>query len=105
LPEPVSNLLEVAKLRVQLRPYGITEVVLQGNQIRFSPVTLRESQVLRLQRLFPKSIVKEPIATIMVPRPTDAPGRFGAQPLRDVPLLHWVGALARELLPAGQPSQ
>jgi transcription-repair coupling factor (superfamily II helicase) len=105
LPEPVSNLLEVAKLRVELRPYGITEVVLQGNQIRFSPVTLRESQVLRLQRLFPKSIVKEPIATIMVPRPTDAPGRFGAQPLRDVPLLHWVGALARELLPAGQPSQ
>ncbi len=105
LPEPVSNLLEVAKLRVELRPYGITEVVLQGNQIRFSPVTLRESQVLRLQRLFPKSIVKEPIATIMVPRPTDAPGRFGAQPLRDVPLLHWVGALVRELLPAGQPSQ
>jgi transcription-repair coupling factor (superfamily II helicase) len=104
LPEPVSNLLEVAKLRVELRPYGITEVVLQGNQIRFSPVTLRESQVLRLQRLFPKSIVKEPIATIMVPRPTDAPGRFGAQPLRDVPLLHWVGALVRELLPAGQPS-
>jgi transcription-repair coupling factor (superfamily II helicase) len=104
LPEPVSNLLEVAKLRVELRPYGITEVVLQGNQIRFSPVTLRESQILRLQRLFPKSIVKEPIATIMVPRPTDAPGRFGAQPLRDVPLLHWVGALVRELLPAGQPS-
>ncbi len=62
LPEPVSNLLEVAKLRVELRPYGITEVVLQGNQVRFSPVTLRESQVLRLQRLFPKSIVKEPIA-------------------------------------------
>jgi transcription-repair coupling factor (superfamily II helicase) len=105
LPEPASNLLEVAKLRVELRPYGITEVVLQGNQVRFSPVTLRESQVLRLQRLFPKSIVKEPIATIMVPRPTDAPGRLGAQPLRDVPLLHWVGALVRELLPAAQPSQ
>jgi transcription-repair coupling factor (superfamily II helicase) len=104
LPEPVSNLLEVAKLRVELRPYGITEVVLQSNQIRFSPVTLRESQVLRLQRLFPKSIVKEPIATIMVPRPTDEPGRFGAQPLRDVPLLYWVGALVRELLPAAQPT-
>jgi len=105
LPESVSNLLEVAQLRVELRPYGITEVVLQGNQVRFSPVTLRESQVLRLQRLFPKSIVKGPIATIMVPRPTDAPGRFGARPLRDVPLLRWVGALVREVLPADQPSQ
>ena len=99
LPEPVTNLLEVAKLRVELRPYGISEVVLQGNQIRFAPVALRESQTLRLQRLYPKSIVKAPVRTILVPRPTDAPpGRFGGQPLRDVPLLRWVAAVARDVL-------
>jgi transcription-repair coupling factor (superfamily II helicase) len=99
LPEPVANLLEVAKLRVELRAYGIAEVVLQGNQIRFAPVVLRESQTLRLQRLYPKSIVKPPVRTILVPRPTDAPaGRFGGQPLRDVPLLRWVAALAEAVL-------
>jgi transcription-repair coupling factor (superfamily II helicase) len=101
LPEPVANLLEVAKLRVELRPYGITEVVSQGNQIRFAPVVLRESQTLRLQRLYPKSVVKAPVRTILVPRPTDAPpGRFGGQPLRDVALLRWVAVLAREVLDA-----
>jgi transcription-repair coupling factor (superfamily II helicase) len=104
LPDAVANLLEVAKLRVELRPYGISEVVLQGDQIRFAPVSLRESQVLRLQRLFPKSIVKAPVHTILVPRPADAKGTFGAQHLRDVPLLHWVAALAREILPIGVPA-
>jgi len=104
LPQPVTNLLDVAKVRVELRPYGIAEVALLGTQIRFAPVTLRESQVLRLQRLFPKSLVKAAIATIMVPRPTDAPSRSGtrslaqAQPLRDIPLLHWVVALVRDVL-------
>jgi transcription-repair coupling factor (superfamily II helicase) len=97
----VANLLEVAKLRVFLRPYGLGEVVLQGNQIRFAPVELRESQTLRLQRLYPKSIVKAPLRTILVPRPTDAPpGRFGGQPLRDVPLLRWVARLVTDIFDA-----
>ncbi|HXR42432.1 MAG TPA: hypothetical protein VN738_08485, partial [Acidothermaceae bacterium] len=82
-----------------------SEVVLQGNQIRFAPVALRESQTLRLQRLYPKSIVKAPVRTILVPRPTDAPpGRFGGQPLRDVPLLRWVAAVARDVLEPGSGS-
>ncbi|MGH8890208.1 MAG: transcription-repair coupling factor [Acidothermaceae bacterium] len=99
LPEPVANLLEVAKLRVFLRPYGIGEVAFQGNQIRFAPLTLRDSQVLRLQRLYPKSIVKPPLRTVLIPRPTDAPpGRFGGQPLRDVALLRWVAGVARDVL-------
>ena len=98
LPEPVANLLEVAKLRVLLRPYGLHEVVLQGNQIRFAPVDLRESQTLRLQRLYPKSVVKGPTRTVLVPCPTDAPpGRFGGRPLRDVRLLEWVATLARDV--------
>ncbi|HEX7105825.1 MAG TPA: TRCF domain-containing protein, partial [Acidothermaceae bacterium] len=106
LPEPVTNLLEVAKLRVELRAYGLTEVVAQGNQIRFAPVVLRESQTLRLQRLYPKSVVKAPVRTILVPRPTDAPpGRFGGQPLRDVPLLRWVAALARDVLEPPVPAR
>src|SRR5450432_1882208 len=104
LPEPVANLLEVANLRVRLRPYGIREIVLQGNQIRFGPVDLRESQVLRLQRVFPNSIVKAPLHTILVPRPHEAPGRSGAQLLRDVPLLQWVRTLVREILPTGTPA-
>jgi transcription-repair coupling factor (superfamily II helicase) len=104
LPEAVANLLAVANLRVRLRPYGITEVVLQGSQIRFGPVSLRESQVLKLQRLFPGSLVKPLVHTILVPRPVDGPARSGGQPLRDVPLLRWVAALASAVLEPATPA-
>jgi transcription-repair coupling factor (superfamily II helicase) len=66
----------------------------QGNHVRFAPLELRESQVLRLQRLYPRSLVKPAVRTVLVPRPTTA--RIGGTPLRDVALLDW----ARELLQA-----
>jgi transcription-repair coupling factor (superfamily II helicase) len=99
-PEPVENLLAVAAFRAHARTYGITEVTLQGNQVRFAPVQLRESQQLRLQRLYPRSVVKNQVRTILVPRPTT--GRIGGQPVRDVALLTW----CRDLLDAvlGEPA-
>jgi transcription-repair coupling factor (superfamily II helicase) len=91
LPEPVANLIEVARFRALARRYGITEISLQGSSVRLSPVELRESQELRMQRLFPRSVYKSAVHTISVPRP----GRPG-QPTRDVPLLDW----CRDLLSA-----
>jgi transcription-repair coupling factor (superfamily II helicase) len=92
LPDEVENLLAVARFRAYLRAAGLTEVALQGGSVRFSPVSLRESQQLRLQRLYPRSIVKGPARTILVPRPTTAP--VGGHPLRGRELLDW----ARELV-------
>ena len=43
-----------------------------GPNVRFSPVKLRESQQLRLQRLYPKTVVKTALNTILVPRPSTA---------------------------------
>src|SRR5690606_30019268 len=37
-PQPVDNLLAVARFRVLARSAGLTDVVLQGSQIRFAPV-------------------------------------------------------------------
>ncbi len=93
-PPPVGNLLEVARFRLHAKKAGLTDVTLQGNQVRFAPVELRESQQLRLARLYPRTIVKAPIRTILVPRPATAP--IGGQPLRDVDLLQW----ARDLIDA-----
>ncbi len=53
LPEPVENLLLVAGLRMLARACGVGDIVLQGTNIRFAPVELRESQELRLKRLYP----------------------------------------------------
>ncbi|MBK5306022.1 MAG: transcription-repair coupling factor [Frankiaceae bacterium] len=94
VPTPVDNLLAVASFRAHAKTFGITEVTLQGNTIRFAPVKLRESQMLRLQRLFPGTVVKQTVDTILVPRPKTA--RFGGTPLRDTDLLAW----ARDLLDA-----
>ena len=76
------------------RRYGLTEVTLQGNQVRFAPLQLRESQVMRLQRLFPRlDRQAETVDTVLVPRPMTA--RIGGQPLRDVELLDWCRRAAR----------
>jgi len=83
-PTPVQNLLAVARLRALARSYGVTEVSLQGSAVRFSPVLLRESQELRMHRLYPRSVYKNQVKTISLPRP----GKPG-QPVRDGEMLDW----------------
>ncbi|TQN30326.1 transcription-repair coupling factor [Haloactinospora alba] len=86
-PQPVDNLLAVARFRVLAKQVGLTDVVLQGNQIRFAPVELRESQQLRLRRLYPKAVLKEANHTLLVPAPKA--GGLGGKNLRDLDLLKW----------------
>nr|WP_222437295.1 transcription-repair coupling factor [Quadrisphaera sp. RL12-1S] len=103
--EQVENLLAVARFRVRARASGITEVSLQGRNIRFAPVELRESQELRVQRLYPGTLVKQALRTVLVPQPMTA--RVGGQPLRDRAVLEWATALLDAVLPveaaAGRP--
>ncbi len=103
LPEPVENLLEVARFRAVAAIAGVGEVTAQGNFIRFAPVELPESGQLRLQRLYPKSVVKAAVRTVLVPRPRasgEARGGapIGAQPLRDRELLTWATRLVADVL-------
>ena len=58
VPEPVENLLAVARLRIKARRAGLTEIAAQGNQVRFGPVDLPDSAQMRLKRLYPGSILK-----------------------------------------------
>ncbi|MCW2494837.1 transcription-repair coupling factor [Jatrophihabitans sp.] len=97
IPLPVENLLAVARFKVLCRRYGVTEVSLQGNLVRFTPVELPESGQLRLQRLYDKAQYKQAVSTMVVPRPkgvlkpdgTFVEAKFGGEPLRDVALLTW----------------
>ena len=94
-PQPVQNLLEVARLRVVARKAKIGDVGVQGKYVRFGPVKdLRESQQLRLMRLYPGTVVKDALGTILVPVPTTA--RVGGRPLRDLEVVAW----ARQLITA-----
>jgi transcription-repair coupling factor (superfamily II helicase) len=79
-PAPVDNLLAVAAFRGHARRFGLTDVGTQGKFIRFAPLELRESQTLRLQRLYPGTIVKNATHLALVPAPAG---------IRDRALLDW----------------
>ncbi|UYQ62549.1 transcription-repair coupling factor [Streptomyces peucetius] len=96
LPEPVENLLLVAGLRMLARACGVGEIVLQGPNIRFAPVELRESQELRLKRLYPRTVIKPAAHQILVPRPTA--GKIGGKPVVGRELLAWTGEFLTTIL-------
>ena len=70
-PIEVQSLLFVALFRARARRAGIKEVTIAGRNVRFAPVVLPDSRVVRLQRMYPKSIVKPQVETLLVPRPAD----------------------------------
>ncbi|HUN35765.1 MAG TPA: transcription-repair coupling factor [Trebonia sp.] len=109
LPEPVETLLQVAGLRFAARAAGLTDITLQGNHVRFAPVELPDSRVVRLQRLYPKTLLKPAVRTMLVPVPKTGtvgsnaagPGRgggFGGEPLRDTELLAWCAEVVSSVL-------
>jgi transcription-repair coupling factor (superfamily II helicase) len=96
LPEPVENLLLVAGLRILARKAGVSDITLQGSNVRFGPVELRESQELRLQRIYPRSVVKQAARQVLVPRPATA--RIGGKPVVGRELLQWTAEFLTTVL-------
>jgi transcription-repair coupling factor (superfamily II helicase) len=113
IPAQVENLLAVARFKVLCRRFGVTEVSLQGNLVRFSPVDLAESAQLRLQRLYEKSHYKPAVDTMSVPRPKGvvkpdgsfAEVAFGGEPLRDIALLNWCGQVLEAVTAQPAPAR
>ena len=101
MPEPVSHLFAVARLRLVVREAGLTDIVAQGKHVRFSPVELPDSAALRIGRLYPGSIVKPATRQVLVPAPTTA--RIGGEPVEGLPVLDWVREVitAMQLTPVG----
>jgi transcription-repair coupling factor (superfamily II helicase) len=95
-PEPVRNLFAVARLRTVARKAEVANIGVQGNFVRFGPLQLPESKQLRLQRLYPGTLVKEAVRTILVPSPMTA--RVAGQPLRDTAVLRWASDLIEAVL-------
>ncbi len=109
-PEPVANLLDVARLRARARRAGLTDIVQQGTFIRFSPVELPDSRQVRVQRLYPKTVLKPAMRNMLVPVPRAGSGRRPGQPappgaplLRDTELLTWCGQLIEAVFEPDAP--
>ncbi|WP_234994474.1 transcription-repair coupling factor [Kytococcus aerolatus] len=95
-PEPVEALFEVARLRTLARRAEVTDISAMGSKIRFAGVELRESQELRLLRIYPGTVVKPALGVILVPTPKTA--KVGGQPLRGAEVLAWAAQLLRAVL-------
>ncbi|HEY3007150.1 MAG TPA: transcription-repair coupling factor [Micromonosporaceae bacterium] len=95
-PEPVANLVAVARFRMRANAYGLTDVSLQGRHVRFAPLPLPDSKQLRLKRYHPDAVYKAATEQVSVPRPTNR--RVGGEPLRDQALLDWCGQLLTDVL-------
>ncbi len=96
VPEQVERLFAVAALRTRARAVGLTDITAQGRYVRFAPVELPESGQLRLKRLYPGTVLKPAIRTVLVPFPTTA--KVGGKPLHDAALLVWAGELIEAVL-------
>jgi transcription-repair coupling factor (superfamily II helicase) len=102
-PGPVASLLEVARFRARAREARLSDVTLQGKYVRFAPVELPDSRRVRLNRVYPNSLVKPNLRTMLVPRPSTAV--VGGRPIRDEQLLAWARTVIDTVVdPDGAPS-
>ncbi len=95
-PANVQLLFTVAKLRMAARALGIKEIVAQGRFVRFAPISLADSQMLRIKRLHPGTVIKPAVRQILVPAPKGE--KLGQSALHDEPLAQWVAQLLQNVL-------
>ncbi|MGE5693718.1 MAG: transcription-repair coupling factor [Candidatus Sericytochromatia bacterium] len=102
LPEPAARLVSVARLRLLCRGYGVTEITTTGTTLRISPLTLLDSQQLRLKRMHPSASYRATTSTVQVPIPRTGSGVAAAR-IRDLELVQMVAdlLLALDGKPAG----
>jgi transcription-repair coupling factor (superfamily II helicase) len=71
LPPNALALIEIARIRVEALRLGIAEVVAMRREVKIAPVTLVQSQEVRLQRIAPRAVVRQ--GAMFVPAPQGSP--------------------------------
>ena len=88
LPEPADRLLTIAALRAAMRRWGLGELVLTPKQqLRIAPVSLSDSQQVRLERRYPGHRIRSEQQTLTVPLPRPVPDD----------LIAWAAGVLREV--------
>jgi transcription-repair coupling factor (superfamily II helicase) len=100
VPEEVLRLAVIARLRMVCRDLDVSDVIQTGSKISFAPISLQESGVVRLKRLFPAAMYRPTPKTVLVPVPKEGSG-MRAVALRDLDLVQWCANALTDL--AGVP--
>ena len=98
LPHEAEALLQVAKLRTFVKSHGITDFAVQGRYVKVAPLKPSESLELKINRLYPGSIVKSVTKVVMIARPQSAAWESAVDEIGDTSLLDWAFELAQTLL-------
>ncbi len=101
-PDQVQTLFHLARFRLLARGHGLTDIALQGKNLRFSTVDLPDSRQLRLGRHYPDAHYKPQAGLISVPRPTTS--KIGGKPLEGLSLLQWCADLINDIVPEAAPA-
>ena len=88
LPEEARSLISLARLRAEAIRVGIKDLVKLRHEVRMSPVDLKPSQEVRLQRLQPRAVLRATEGELFIPAPE--------------PLLDGVIAFLREMWPESE---
>lgn len=96
-PQPFERLGAVAKLRNLARTQKVQEIKVLGKFIRFAPVELADSQMARLQRLYPGARLKLTTRELFIPAPTRKNG-LSETPIVDLELMEWVQKVIRGII-------
>ena len=88
LPTPAENLMAVAGLRTLAKSLGLTEVVLQGKFLRVGPLNVPDSIAMKLNRVYPGSLVKSATSTVLVARQS-TPNWIAEEEIGDTSVLPW----------------
>lgn len=83
IPTPTAELLEVTKLRVLMIAHGISDVGLRDGILKVRPVALKDSQEVRMKRLFEGAEYKPASDSILVPA-AEATAAWVADTLRAI---------------------
>ena len=100
LPAEAERLVRVARLRNFVKSRGITDFAVQGKFVKVAPLAPTESLEMKINRLYPGSIVKSVTKVVMIARPQIAAWEQGdsGEEIGDTSLLDWAQELAETLL-------
>jgi transcription-repair coupling factor (superfamily II helicase) len=95
VPEEVAALLEVARLRIEARGLGLTQITAQGRHIRLAPLEVGEWRQLWLNQQVKGAIIKPATRTVLLPIPHGQ--RLGEAAMTGVDLVDWLRGIVAEL--------
>ncbi|PLS30796.1 transcription-repair coupling factor [Bifidobacterium margollesii] len=94
-PEQLDLLFDVARLRARARGIGLSELVMQGRNLRVGKFDPRESVQMRIARIY-KGVQYRPL-THQYLIPTPFQGSMGSGPMNGEDVLVWVNQLLDDL--------